>query len=139
MIFDLTVTTKPFTWYILMWNHKILLANLLLANLMYATIFFYWAYFQWTYVSNIQFLENTPICFGDDYTLHHFAYCVNNQVFIGMMLIFLNKTDTSNCFGQVESQFVSNIQNIVYLFIFLNQLIYPLLYKIFGEISLQCL
>ena len=101
---------------------------------MYATIFCYWAYVQTAFVSNMQFLEHAPICLGDGHTLHYYTYCVNNQLTIGMMLIFLNKTDTYNYFGQVESQFVSDIQNIVFLFMVPNQLLYPLLYKLFSEI-----
>ena len=51
-----------------------------------------------------------------------------------MMLIFLSKIDTYKYFGQVESQFVRDIQNIVFLFIVPNLLLYPLLYKLFSEI-----
>ena len=53
---------------------------------------------------------------------------------IEVMLLFLNQTDTSKYIGQLESQFVSDINIIVFHFVVPNQLFYPLLYKCFSEI-----
>ena len=76
MFLSLTVTAKPFTWKILMWNHNICIGlfdtcnHFLLLGICPIIIC------QQYIIS-----EHTLVCLGDGYTLHHYIYCVNNLVY----------------------------------------------------------
>ncbi len=137
MFLSLTVNAKPSTLEILLWNHNILLPICYwpiwwmkpfsviryIFNQHLSAIYNFWNMTQFVWVTSIP-SNITDLVWTIIFTIE-------------LMLLFLIQTDTSNYFGQVESQFVSDINKIVYLFIVPNQLLYPLHYIGCSEISLK--